>query len=1050
MAPLLDCYFVNPDGQKPACWASGSLAEKNLSRGGWFFACAPSWGDSIRPGKKLTLAPVERFRRSLGEATMKQLLLHVITLALLLLAGGSQTAWAQPGNQRPRATTTNVLPYEVRIELFRPKDEDLAVFALKLEQPFLAEEFEQSNLLRLRSLDDSSFLIYPRETRFQQKHAEFYGRLRGSGQAKVRLSYEIVSEEADGSRKVDVRHTDLEISIPPEPTGTKRLYEQWANNQNNYFAELLRYYPGNSFLEYVLLQSKQRYGVPPPRLSRPAATSRQIEASLYDAFTGGLAIQETLQRRVLESGPSVGDRTVHISQLSPPELVGQDYKTLLQEKAKKGIAPRVHPISRLVPADHYLFHANTVPTTQELLSLAQQWGGSLLQLMSVTSQDHHLQQKYQRQLCVRLEDLAQLFNAGAATEVAFSGSDFNWGEGTDLTLLMTMRNPEVVRRALDEWVTVAGKRYPGLQQRQFNYRGHTVYASFTRDRMISAFRVEHDSFVALSTSHRAIRKIIDTITGKLESLHDQADYQYMTTVMPPQEDPQSAYLYASDAFIRRLVGPVYKIAEKRRRQSLNNLVMLNHASLFYRLDHGSGPDSLEDLVSGRFVDRRKILCPSGGSYSLDTKHDTATSSLYNRVKYLTPIIELVDDELLMVSQAERQQYDSYKQRYEAFWQGILDPIAIRLTVGPTVRVETCVLPTAGRSYYRQLRQWVDDSPAKLSSQSVARSAVLSVQAVPGRQQVGQILRSLPGVNDALDADPTLTDLSWLGDTVGLHICDADSVLEVDPTKMRALSSPFPVDMNQQLLGAAALAATNRPTYVTLSVEDSQKATRLLERLSSQLFLKGQPFFGLQTEFDAYRLPDYRDHQVQVLTYRLYAAKVRLYVSVVGQQLVAATQLDTLQEVIDAAGRPKPAAADNGVRLAHGSIRLNLRAIRKSRDDFQMYWSERARKASHRNILPIYTLIKLYDVPLHQVNELADRKYGVTYFCPDGEYKYDPVRDEVFSTVYGNRRNARQETSLNPDSSFARLLDSLEEIVVSARFQDQALLTSVEITRAGKN
>ena len=43
---------------------------------------------------------------------------------------------------------------------------------------FLADEFEKSNYLRLKSSDDRAYLIYPKETRFHQKHAEFFGRLR--------------------------------------------------------------------------------------------------------------------------------------------------------------------------------------------------------------------------------------------------------------------------------------------------------------------------------------------------------------------------------------------------------------------------------------------------------------------------------------------------------------------------------------------------------------------------------------------------------------------------------------------------------------------------------------------------------------------------------------------------------------------------------------------------------------------------------------------------------------------------------------------------------
>jgi hypothetical protein len=141
------------------------------------------------------------------------------------------------------------LPFNTKVEVFREKDTDVAAFAVRLEQPFLAEEFEKSNYLRLTSLDQNSYLIYPKETKFEKKHAEFYGRLRGEGTAKLRLSYEIVSENLDGSREVEVRQADLELNIPAEPTGIDAVYKEWARRQNDHFANLLKYYPDESFFE---------------------------------------------------------------------------------------------------------------------------------------------------------------------------------------------------------------------------------------------------------------------------------------------------------------------------------------------------------------------------------------------------------------------------------------------------------------------------------------------------------------------------------------------------------------------------------------------------------------------------------------------------------------------------------------------------------------------------------------------------------------------------------------------------------------------------------
>jgi len=72
-----------------------------------------------------------------------------------------------------------------------------------------------------------------------------------------------------------------------------------------------------------------------------------------------------------------------------------------------------------------------------------------------------------------------------------------------------------------------------------------------------------------------------------------------------------------------------------------------------------------------------------------------------------------------------------------------------------------------------------------------------------------------------------------------------------------------------------------------------------------------------------------------------------------------------------------------------------------------------------------------------VDRLSDAKYGVTYFCPDGEYRYDRERDQVSSTVYGNREDARQDLP-EERSSFDRVFDSIRDVRFTLRRAERFL------------
>jgi hypothetical protein len=558
---------------------------------------------------------------------------------------------------------------------------------------------------------------------------------------------------------------------------------------------------------------------------------------------------------------------------------------------------------------------------------------------------------------------------------------------------------------------------------------------------VSTFIVRHDDYVVYSNSHRAVRRVIDTATGFTPSLHAALDFRYVTTILPPLTADNGGYVFASEAFIKRLVGPAAKISEKRRLECFNNLVMLNNASLFYRLEYGRSPQSLNELTQKRFIDPGRIVCPHGGAYAVDAASDTCTCSAHNRLRYLTPNVEL---QVLKVSDTEAGEYDRYKKRYAAFWQKAFDPIAVRVTASDRVKLEACVLPFANGSLYTLLRNVLDKNPQPLETAEIAPSAIASVVMVPGRKHIAQVLTVVPGVRETLAADPTLTDMKWLGDCIGLHFCDGEMILQLDPTRLQAANLPLvgDVPLPARAAAGALLLAMNLPVYVTVDVDNPASAARLLEQISQQVFLqRNQLTPGVTTSMDAYRMPDYKGHAIYVLSGRLYALQLRLHVALVGTQLVAATKPEILREVIDAS----QGESSQGAAAAHMLLRLNRHGLSRMWDDLQLYWAEKSRVACHGNVMAISNLCNLYDVPTSDVARLSEAKYGVRYFCPGhGDYRFDPDQSQVVCRVHGNREHSRQQPPSDGKSFFAQFMAHFDEITAALRFEDEALITTVDI------
>ena len=66
----------------------------------------------------------------------------------------------------------------------------------------------------------------------------------------------------------------------------------------------------------------------------------------------------------------------------------------------------------------------------------------------------------------------------------------------------------------------------------------------------------------------------------------------------------------------------------------------------------------------------------------DATADSSVNSVFNRIKYLTPIREL---DVLKVSDLEVKEYDRYRQRYEKLWRDYFSPFALRLSTAESLR-----------------------------------------------------------------------------------------------------------------------------------------------------------------------------------------------------------------------------------------------------------------------------------------------------------------------------------------------------------------------------
>lgn len=187
-----------------------------------------------------------------------------------------------------------------------------------------------------------------------------------------------------------------------------------------------------------------------------------------------------------------------------------------------------------------------------------------------------------------------------------------------------------------------------------------------------------------------------------------AEFRYMLSQLPPSPDHQQMFVYLSDSFIRKMVGPQIKIAQYRRQLARVRLENIMAAPLLYQFDHHQ-PASLETLLQKGYLKPAWLKSWEGDQMSLDAQ-GISHSSLYGDLNEMTPLSALVIDKLDPI---EVQAYQNYVTEYSRYWRTYFDPIGIRITWDSPIRIETLILPLIENGAYHIVQASIGGEPVPL-------------------------------------------------------------------------------------------------------------------------------------------------------------------------------------------------------------------------------------------------------------------------------------------------------------------------------------------------
>ncbi len=795
------------------------------------------------------------------------------------------------------------------------------------------------------------------------------------------------------------------------------LERHWALAQAKQFEAWELQAPGFGFFPFAHEATARKYRV---RTSEKKALHLvQPEGDykyVYELITGGSTLAEALaQNRMSSETPTnPGKREFVIGNLNGIALPEHPWDQMMGGKK-----PEVESLSWWIPDDNYYAVARGIRPYRDLAKLLDRWGGNVLHAYEQVSRDERIRARYEKQLCLPADRLAEKCGDTTIRSLAITGGDLYWREGSDVSVLFDLKDKKRFMETADSFLQEARKEYgKRIVESKSEYEGVKIESFATPMREISLHRVVDKKIVVFSNSLAGLQRILDARGNPKRALANAKDFQYMRSVYRYTEKDDDGFAFLSDAFIRRLLSPASKIKEQRRLQALASLKLVHHAALFHVWETGRLPATQDELLTASALNQSVLLDPEGDEVTWDAARHKAVSKVYGTNSFLTPLVELP---IGFITLGEKRDYQKFAAAYARMWQRFLDPAGLRLTTrGRRIRVETHILPVVRTPGYEILRQITGGKSITFDMSRVSPHTVVQFLTAFNANETSK-KNGKEGVSWAL---VSLDDSKKFQELLKLWV-KRYFITENDLNK-------YPEEffhLLQQLPLTAGLHSAGDTDGKLAQTEAENALVSLFQRHGEQ---QDEAYRGITVS--------HSEGKSFGLDFGVYSARIEdaFYVSLSRAALKQLIDQSILRRETKVKSQPTETAT---------SLYFAPRSLLKSASAIFGYleWE------SHRRALDsgaIWHALYRGGVLATDANEATQQTTALRYLgyipvSPDGSvYRYDAARDEATNERHGSYSRPRLGNGLDKHSAGRQLFDSLHTVLVDLSFREDGVQTAL--------
>ncbi len=456
-----------------------------------------------------------------------------------------------------------------------------------------------------------------------------------------------------------------------DPRGLGRMYGAWWQ----------AYCPPPRLLEdepdypplvrrYLQAMLARRFSLPAP--ARRESTWEDVLGEDVNVLLGfESAWLAMLEDRMLGRLAALAEKA---DQPLPPAI---DPPPLVVPEAAADVA--VEPLATRVPEECLYIRFGNVANFLWFRGQLERASGDLGNLVSMRGLDYDLLERGESQLCLRQSTISKMLGATvgglvggtAVADVALVGTDLFQREGAAFGMLFHARSSPLLAQEIRRQRDEALKSGRGaVTEETIEIEGREVAFLSTPDNRIRSFYVADGDFHLVTTSRALVRRFLQTRAGK-GALGAAPDFRLARSQYPAGRG-DTVFLYLSDAFLRNITSPQYRVEMSRRLEAVADVTLVQTAVLAAAAE-GRPAGSIEDLRAGGFLPPELGPRPDGSRAVYEDGR--AFDSLRGGRGHMLPV---ADVQVRAVTPSEAKMYARFAEHYRTEW-GRLDPtiVAVR-------------------------------------------------------------------------------------------------------------------------------------------------------------------------------------------------------------------------------------------------------------------------------------------------------------------------------------------------------------------------------------